>query len=154
MRVQELMIKDVIMLHETDSIEVLIRTMVKHRIGGAPVVNEEGKLTGFISDGDVLRAISPKQQNIYDFYSMISAVRIEMTSELFKDLLEKKVKDLMKKRNIRSVLYSSELDAVLRTLSHEHIKKIPVIDDERRVVGIISRSDVIRYIGEQAIGQE
>lgn len=150
-RVGDLMTKEVMTVHENDTIQTLIKVMIGNRIGGVPVVNERSILTGFISDGDILRAIAPKRQNIYDFYSMISAVRVDIRPELLKDLLEKNVKDLMKKRNIYSVYANNELDAVLRALSHAHIKKVPVTDDEKHVVGIISRSDVIRHIGEQAI---
>ncbi|MDD9146996.1 MULTISPECIES: CBS domain-containing protein [unclassified Sporolactobacillus] len=154
MLVEDLMIKDVISVHENDSIEALIRTLIVHKIGSVPVLNDQDKLAGFVTDGDILRAVSPMQQTIYDFYVMIVAVEAETPRDKVRDLLNEKVKDIMKKRNIQTVYVNKDVDAVLKILSHHHFKKLPVIDGERHVVGIISRSNLIRYIGELAISKK
>ncbi|MDF2910652.1 MAG: hypothetical protein K0Q56_1533 [Sporolactobacillus laevolacticus] len=153
MRVEQLMIKNVITVHESDTVKTLIKALIDHKIGGVPVLNNQDQLTGYISDGDLLRAISPKQQTIYDLYSLISAIRVEMSKEKMKDLLDMQVKDLMKKRNLQTVHPDKDLDAVLKMLSHYHIKRIPVIDENKHVVGLITRSHIIRHIGEQLLNK-
>ncbi|RYM07120.1 CBS domain-containing protein [Sporolactobacillus sp. THM7-7] len=147
MQINELMVKEVIAIREDDRIQSLIQTMLTHKIGGVPVLNDKNQLVGFVSDGDVLRAVAPKPQTIYEFYTMISAVEVELTYDKIKGLLNKKVKDFMKKGRLQTVFFNQDLDAVLKILSHHRFKKIPVIDNERRVVGIVSRGDVIQYIG-------
>lgn len=154
MLVEDLMIKNVISSHEDDTIETLIKTLMTHEIGSVPVLDNQNKLVGFVTDGDILRAIAPKQTTIYDYYTMISAIEVDISHEKVRDLLNKKVKSIMKKRNLQTVYVNKDLDAVLKILSHHHFKKIPVIDSERHVVGIISRGNIIRYLGELAISKK
>lgn len=153
MIVEQLMLKDVVTVRESDTVKTLIKTMIDHKIGGAPVVDDQNQLVGYISDGDLLRGISPKQQTIYDLYSLISAIRVDLSKEKLRDLLNKQVRDLMKKKNLRTVEKDKELDAVLKLLSHYHIKRIPVVDEKRHVIGLVTRSHIIRHIGEQLLNE-
>jgi CBS domain-containing protein len=153
MLVEQLMLKHVVTIAETDSVKAFIKLMIDHKIGGAPVVNDDHQLVGYISDGDVLRKIVPKQKTIYDLYSLIEAIHVEMSQDKLKDLLDLPVNVVMKKRNVQTVRGEQDIDAVLRILSRHHIKQIPVVDDERHVIGLVSRSQMIRHIGGQLIHQ-
>ncbi|BBN98722.1 CBS domain-containing protein [Sporolactobacillus terrae] len=153
MLVEQLMLNHVVTITETDSLKAFIKLMIDHKIGGAPVVNFAHQLVGYISDGDVLRKMMPKQKTIYDLYSLIEAIDVEISQDKLKDLLDLQVNGVMKKRNVQTVRREQDIDAVLRILSHHHIKQIPVVDDERHVVGLVSRSQIIRHIGDQLIHQ-
>jgi len=43
------------------------------------------------------------------------------------------------------------MEKVLSVLSKHNFKKIPVVDKDRKVVGVISRGDVIRYVQKKII---
>jgi len=141
------MIRDVITVKKDDNIKHLLNTLVKYKIGGVPVIDSDGKLVGMISDGDVLRSINPKDKVVYDFYNL-------MTYTLEKGKLEdilSRIKDqplikLAKKQGLITVKENDEIETVLKLLAKHHFKKIPVINDEHKVVGVISRGDVIRTI--------
>ncbi|MCQ2009018.1 MAG: CBS domain-containing protein [Sporolactobacillus sp.] len=153
MRVEQLMLRNVVTVRENDSVKTLIKIMIEHKIGGAPVVDDDNRLIGYISDGDLLRAISPKQQTIYDLYSLISAITIELSKDKLKDLLTKQVGEIMKKRRLQTAEKDNELDTILKMLSHYHIKRVPVVDEDRHVVGLVTRSHIIRHIGEQLLNE-
>ncbi|PKR84463.1 CBS domain-containing protein [Heyndrickxia camelliae] len=147
MKVKDFMIRDVITVKKDDNIKHLLNTLVKYKIGGVPVIDSDGKLVGMISDGDVLRSINPKDKVVYDFYNL-------MTYTLEKGKLEdilSRIKDqplikLAKKQGLITVKENDEIETVLKLLAKHHFKKIPVINDEHKVVGVISRGDVIRTI--------
>jgi predicted transcriptional regulator len=84
---------------------------------------------------------------------LISAIRVDLSKEKLKDLLNRQVRDLMKKKNLRTVEKDKEIDAVLKLLSHDHIKRIPVVDNDHHVIGLITRSHIIRHIGEQLLNE-
>ena len=52
------------------------------------------------------------------------------------------------KKKVVSVCEDDELEDVLKILAHHHFKKIPVVNEKREVVGVISRGDMIRKLGE------
>ncbi|MGV3487322.1 MAG: HPP family protein, partial [Tuberibacillus sp.] len=72
MQVRDFMIEDVISVKETDTVRHLLSELVIHKIGGAPVVDEGGKLVGTVSDGDVLRSLTPHSEpSFFDLYMMV-----------------------------------------------------------------------------------
>lgn len=153
MLVRQVMITDVVSVHEDDLISVVLKKMIDHRIGIIPVLDSKDRLSGVITDGDIMRTLLPKQMTVYDWYSLIASVKVEITRGHLEDLLNKKVSKLMRKRNILTVTVERDLGDVLRMLSHHHLKRVPVIDREHHVVGLIGRSDVLRYLGEQVLGE-
>ena len=50
---------------ETDTAMDAIRTLTQHGISGAPVVNAQGYVIGFVSDGDILRLVANQVRRIY-----------------------------------------------------------------------------------------
>ncbi|WKB34821.1 CBS domain-containing protein [Terrilactibacillus sp. S3-3] len=151
MNVEDFMISDVVVIHQDETIGTLLKTLVDHKIGGVPVIDDAGKLVGIVSDGDVLRALAPKQQTHFDFYAMVVSFEEEKTEEKIMAVLKDTVKKIMTKRNLQVVYSDNDFNESLKILSHHHFKKIPVIDDERHVVGVISRGDVIRFINRQVM---
>lgn len=53
--VEEVMTLNVITIREKQTVEDAIRTMVKHKISGLPVVDREGAMVGILSEQDVLK---------------------------------------------------------------------------------------------------
>ncbi|OCA84580.1 CBS domain-containing protein [Bacillus sp. FJAT-27986] len=141
MKAKDFMIKDVISLNEEASIKTLLEVLMKHKIGGLPLVDPNNKLLGIVTDGDVLRYMNPK--------AFISSyvTYIEELDETLKSKSESPVKAIMKKKVV-FVREEDELEDVLKLLATHHFKKIPVVNENREVVGVISRGDMIRKLGE------
>jgi CBS domain-containing protein len=146
MKVQEFMIKDVISVHETANVKEVMEKMVIHKIGGMPIVNSDGKLVGMVSDGDILRNIQPKDGVVRDYGYigfMYEGESVEKVLSYAKDLNVMKV---AKKRGLVAVKENDEMEKVVKLLAKHHFKKIPVVNVDFQVVGVISRGDVIRNI--------
>ena len=141
MKAKDFMIKDVISLNEEATIKTLLEVLMKHKIGGLPLVDPNNKLLGIVTDGDVLRYMNPK--------AFISSyvTYIEELDETLKSKSESPVKAIMKKKVV-FVREEDELEDVLKLLATHHFKKIPVVNENREVVGVISRGDMIRKLGE------
>ena len=130
----------------------VIELMAANGTSGVPVVNEDDKLVGFISDGDVASYLGSNNISLLD--STLNIYRFEddsaLTSRLV-DLLNLDVMDIATKRVI-SVREDTPLDKAVHTLSEKRIKKMPVIDGEGRLVGALSRRNVMHAIAG-AIGE-
>ena len=92
MKAKDFMIKDVISLNEEATIKTLLEVLMKHKIGGLPLVDPNNKLLGIVTDGDVLRYMNPK--------AFISSyvTYIEELDETLKSKSESPVKAIMKKK--------------------------------------------------------
>lgn len=144
MKVKDFMIRDVICLDQNSSVKTLLETLVQKKIGGVPVLNEKKELIGVVSDGDVLRHLQPKSYIDYNISY------IEELDDTIVAKSESSIKTIMKKRVI-SVKEEDTLDTVLKVLSTHHFKKLPVINNEKYVIGVVSRGDLVKKLAEKVL---
>ncbi|SFA75138.1 CBS domain-containing protein [Lentibacillus halodurans] len=152
MKINDFMITDVISVQKNIKIKELLRTLVKYKIGGVPVVDENNRLRGMISDGDVIRYLQPNGRTIYDAFSMVFVNKQEDFKQKIESSIDHHSEKIMKK-NVYTVNPDDHMEEALSIFSNYHFKKIPVVDHETKVVGVISRGDIIRFISTNLISK-
>ena len=142
LKVKDFMIPDVISIKPDATIKELLKLLTKHHIGGVPVVDNQNKLIGIVSDGDIIRYLAPKEESVRDFIYDIFIEEGETEQEILKDKINTTVDKLMPKKQIYTLKEDDTFENTIQILSQHHFKKIPVLDLEGKVMGIISRGDV------------
>ena len=153
MKVKDFMIKDVISVRPDATIKEVMKTFVDKKIGGLPIVNDEGILKGIITDGDILRAIKPIDRHIQDYFNLITYIQEQNMESRLSELADLPIIKIAKTRGIVTVSPDDDMKQVVIILAKHHFKKLPVIDRENKVVGVISRGDAIRNIQNTIINQ-
>jgi CBS domain-containing protein len=153
MKVKDFMIKDVISVRPDGTIKEVMKTFVDKKIGGLPIVNDEGILKGIITDGDILRAIKPIDRHIQDYFNLITYIEEQNMESRLSELAELPILRIAKTRGIVTVSPEDDMKQVVVILAKHHFKKLPVIDKGNKVVGVISRGDVIRNIQNTIINE-
>lgn len=148
MKVRDFMITKVFTVKPSATVKELLQILTSNRIGGVPVVDDKEHLVGIVSDGDILRYLAPKPMGFAGFVYIIEYGEIE---EVIKEKLDTLVKEIMTKRNIVFVSPDDEFETTLRVLSRHHYKKLPVVNGAGRVIGILSRGDIITNISKKII---
>lgn len=146
MEIKDFMIADVITTSKSMSIKELLELLVRHKIGGVPVVDTDNNLQGMISDGDVIRYLQPKGRTVYDMFALVLVSEKEDLMQKLDYAIDHKVEKVMSNKNIFTVHPDDAFEIALEIFSKHHLKKIPVVNDDHKVVGVVSRGDVIRYI--------
>lgn len=146
MKVKEFMITDVISAAPQMTLTEVMAMFVEKRIGGVPVCGDDGKLLGMVTDGDILRAIQPIDRKIFNFLLYMQYMEEIDVKTRLKETAGTPILSIAKTKNIVTVTPDDEMDIAVKHLSTHHFKKLPVIDEDGRVVGVISRGDVIRKI--------
>ena len=159
--IEQIMKRDVYTLPEDATVLEAMQLLVNNHISAAPLVDEAGKPTGFISDGDIMRYLSKRGQMIMD-----PVVMIVQTVDAYADhkdyahklehLMSMKASDIGAK-GIIGVNVHADLPEVCRVLGENHLKKVPVLDNGI-IVGVINRSDIThfsmeRYLADRAEAQ-
>jgi len=145
------MVRDVISVRPNSFLKDVMTTFVEKKIGGVPIVDENGKLSGIVTDGDILRAIKPIDRRIQDYFSFITYVAEEDLEERLDEMAKVEIIRIAKTNGIVSVNPNDDMKTVITLLSKHHFKKLPVIDETNHVVGVISRGDVIRNIQQTIV---
>lgn len=135
MRVVDLMASDVISVRRDTTLRDAARLMVEKGISGLPVTEEDGQLVGVISEGDFLRKEVDRGEImgrgllgvLFDRESLAEA---ETVGEVMAD-------------NVFTVSPDATLVEAARTMTTHAVKRLPVVTREGKLVGVISRRDIV-----------
>jgi CBS-domain-containing membrane protein len=125
--------------------------MLKHQISGLPVVDSSGILLGIISEGDFLRRaeLGTRRRRARWLEFLIGPGRL--ASE-YVHACGRKATEIMTP-NPCTVTEVTPVTEVVRLMECHRIKRVPVVCG-RRVVGIVSRADLLRALARLAPAQE
>jgi len=121
----------------------LLELFDEKKVSGVPVVDNDNTLVGIITIGDVLSRIH-KPLPLFDVMTFIAVLDTEaiIMGEIY-GVLEKPVSELMT-RKVITVTEDTGFADVAKLLSRHKFKKLPVVDG-KRLVGVVSRGEIVRY---------
>ena len=150
MILQEIMNKYPITVGKEEQLTEVAKLMVKHNLTAISVVDENNKLIGIISEGDLLykkvRPHAPHYINILGaniYYGGIGEYDAQ-----FKKLVATKVEDIMTTEVITAYA-DAEVEVTVGAMVEKHLKNLPVVDDAYHLVGMVSRHDIMKLIAEE-----
>jgi CBS domain-containing protein len=140
----EVMTTDVVTLNPNMTISQAWNKMLEKKIKAAPVIDSVGKVLGILTDEDLLERAGIQQR-----LSIAIRMDADEINEELKSLEDSplKVKDVMT-HPIITVLKSESLGAVTTRMVKSGLKRIPVVDEEGKLVGVISRLDILRQVAK------
>ncbi|MBP5521102.1 MAG: IMP dehydrogenase [Bacteroidales bacterium] len=115
-RAESGMICDPLTIHEDQTVGDALRMMHTNHLGGIPVVGEDGRLTGIVTNRDVR----------------------------FQEDMDVLIKEVMTSRNLVTLLEGHTDRAHVKEVLQKHkVEKLPVVDKEGRIVGLITYKDIL-----------
>ncbi len=143
--ISSVMFEDVYSVLDSASAYDALLFMIEHTTSGVPVVSADGCPRGFVSDGDIIRAIADESEDKLDMAYVYSEwKRNGSLSGSLARLKNVPVLDIATTKLI-SVELKEGIEHICSVLSKHNIKKVPVTS-QGRVVGVISRSNLLRYL--------
>ncbi len=146
MRAMDVMTPDVVTVNPDTSVQALAKLLSERAISGAPVVDPDGRMVGIVSEGDLLHRTElgteqPRKARHSWWLEHFAA-------GLARDYVKshgRTVRDIMT-RDVATVSEETDLADVAMLLETRRIKRVPVVRDGK-VVGIVSRSNLVRALG-------
>jgi CBS domain-containing protein len=146
--VKDVMTKNVIAVKKDTKVSELIEILTKNRISGVPVVDEENRVIGIVSEADLLFTTKTgKIRGLREFLKrLIGEEYSTLATPLSGDL---KVEDIMTSPVI-TASPDMDIEEASKILSEKRIKRLPVVDENGKLIGIITRHDLVSAIGHEA----
>jgi CBS domain-containing protein len=130
---------------QTATVKEVIQQLADVQVGSLPIVNEENRLVGYISDSDIIGYIAHEKPKLFDWGEMIFlTVDDDPLEEKVRDLLEVPVMNIANKKKIFAEV-DQDLDEVADLFKKHNIRKIAVLEDDK-VIGVVTRTTILRYI--------
>jgi CBS domain-containing protein len=124
MRIQEIMSRPVVVCPLSDTLNGAARLMWEHDCGVVPVVKEDGRIAGILTDRDVCMAAYTQGKALFDI----------------------PVAEAMARR-VFSCREDDSLETAALIMTDNQVRRLPVLDGQDRPVGLVSFSDIVRVHG-------
>jgi nucleotide-binding universal stress UspA family protein/predicted transcriptional regulator len=139
-RVEDLMTRDLVLVQAGEPLVTVLRKLLRRRISGAPVVDANGRLLGVISEHDLLA------WQVRTLDELSKAEQLD-PREYARRLESTPVREIMA-HPPATIEESASLTAAVRLFVQARRRRLPVTRDGK-LVGILSRRDVLRAVAEQ-----
>lgn len=139
MRIKDLMTTNVLTVRVTTQLKDAARLLAEHRISGLPVVDDDGRVLGVLSEGDILYKETGMKDRPGFFERLLSgpATGFELK------LAARTVGEAMSAPAV-TIGPTRPVTVAATTMIDEGVNRLPVVDDEGRLVGIVTRADLVR----------
>jgi len=128
--------------------------MVSERISGLPVVDDTGLLLGIITEADFLRALGvPAHQPHHNLWQTLESLFSHLARHGELEAPDTPVTEHMVK-NVVCVHPGQDLHDVIEVMKRNSVKRVVVCDEQRRVVGMVTRSDLVRTFFDRYTRQD
>jgi len=146
MKVSELMTKEVLTVSPEMSVREAAKMLFAREISGLPVVDENKRVVGMITEKEIIAMALPKYtEELRDFDIILNE---EPFQKKVADADKIKVKDIMR-REVLCVNEDVSVAEVARLMIAKKQRRIPVLDKEKKLVGIIARADIVKEIAKE-----
>ena len=143
MKARDVMTSPVITVKPTASVKDVARLFLERRISGVPVVDDQGKLVGIVSEGDLVHRSEISTVQRRPWWLVLMAGDEGLAADYIKTHA-KKVADIMNRKVVTSAP-DAPLHEIAETLEKHGIKRVPIVRDGE-VVGIVSRANLVQAI--------
>lgn len=143
----DVMTRNVISVPPDATIAAAVELMLERGISGLLVVDSSGTLVGIVTEGDLLRRdeIGTRRQRSWWLRLIASPSR---QAADFTRTHGRKVADVMT-RDVLAVDAAAPLSDIVALMEEHRVKRVPVLDGDR-VVGVVSRADLLRALSVAA----
>ncbi|HEY8340980.1 MAG TPA: CBS domain-containing protein [Egibacteraceae bacterium] len=146
--VTEIMSAPAVTLSPAATIEEAIAVLAEHGFSGAPVVDEDGRLVGLLDDADLIvseaRLHGPTVIEFLGAYLPLPGEHRRWERELRQSLAQT-VEEVMR-RDPPWLDTSATLEDVATLIVEQDVSRVPIVDEDRKVVGVVSRGDIVRAL--------
>ena len=134
--VADAMTRDVVVAHPQTPFKEIVRRMREARVSALPVLDDDGRLVGIVSEADLILKEDPE---------------LDETARLFEGRHRRtdrqKAAGLFARELMTSPVVTigpnESLGEAARLMHRRQVKRLPVVDEEGRIVGILARSDLL-----------
>ena len=144
----DLMTTDVMTVTPDTLVNEVAGLILENRVTALPVVDDEGHLCGIVSEGDLIRGARAKRDANRSWWLTLLTTS-NSDPKLMMDQGYRRVEDVMS----RDVLLASEdddLQKLIAMLAQRRIKRLPIVRGGK-LVGIVSRVDILRYLAKEKV---
>jgi CBS domain-containing protein len=146
MRARDVMVSPVVTVRSSATVQEVAKTLLERKISAVPVVDEDGKLVGIVSEGDLLHRAEAGTERQRSWWLSILTDERALAVDYIK-AHARQVKDVMTSPVITAAP-DTPLHKIASMLESYRIKRVPIVERDQ-LVGIVSRANLIQAVASE-----
>ena len=143
MKARDVMVSAVMTLKSSSTVADAAELFLEKRISAAPVVDDQGKILGIVSEGDLMHRVEAGTQRQRSWWLYPFVGESALATEYVK-AHAKKVADVMT-RSVVTVSPDTAVHEIAALIESKRIKRVPVVENGK-LVGLVSRANLIQAL--------
>jgi CBS domain-containing protein len=141
--------REVVSVRRDADVESLLRLMREHELPGIPVTDEAGRLVGIVTEADLVIRDEDADLHLPHHIDLLGGVIFLEPIKHYEDRLRRAfaatVADMMTPDPI-TVSPEDSIRHAARIIAERHHNRLPVVDADNRLVGLVTRVDVLEAL--------
>jgi CBS domain-containing protein len=142
MRAADIMTTSLLTLAPDLPVATAARMLAERGVSGAPVLDRDGKLIGILTEGDLIRRLAAVTEKPRSWFLGLFGSAAAQADHYARSH-GRFVRDVMTTA-VETVGEETPVEQVAALLEKHNIRRLPVVDREGRLVGIVSRADLLK----------
>lgn len=147
----DIMTRNVISIGPDAMVPAIATLLAKHGISAVPVIDAQGQLLGMVSEGDLMKPFLANSEERREWWLELLAEGERLAPEYLQYIAQDwhTAKDVMTKSVVTATPDATTHDLAGLLVKH-HIRRVPIVEGAR-VVGIVSRANIVHTLADSAI---
>jgi CBS-domain-containing membrane protein len=142
LRIDDVMTRTVVFVQEDTPFKDVVRSMLEHRVSGVPVLDAEERLVGIVTEADLLTIEEGKVEPKHRRSFLEWVLQPSRLAEIEQEAADVRAEDIMTP-SVVTARPEMHVPEAAKLMLDAQVKRLPVVDDEGRVLGIVSRRDLL-----------
>jgi CBS-domain-containing membrane protein len=144
MQARDVMVSPVVTVGLNATVRQVAQVLLDRRISAVPVVDAANKVLGIVTEGDLMHRAEAGTERSYAWWLRALTGDAQLASDYVKSHALK-VSDIMT-REVVTAAPETPLHDIAMLLEERQIKRVPIVDKQDQLVGIVSRANLLQAI--------
>jgi CBS domain-containing protein len=150
-KARDVMVSPVVTAKPSTPVREVAELFLKHRISAVPVMDDQNRVVGIVSEGDLLHRVEAGTERRYSWW-LLALMRNEALADDYVKAHALRAEDVMT-RGVIAVQPDTSVHEIAAVLEKNAIKRVPVLQNGQ-LVGIVSRANLIQAVASARKGLE
>ena len=144
MQARDVMVSPVITVGKSATVRDVAKILLEKRISAVPVVDDAGKVVGIVTEGDLIHRAEAGTERPYSWWTHFLTGDATMAADYAKSHA-RRVEDVMTS-DVITAPPETPLHEIATLLEERQIKRVPIVNKDGNLVGIVSRANLIQVV--------
>lgn len=147
MTAKDIMQKNVLYITGDVLVKDIAKILFENKISGVPVVDKNEKVIGIVTEKDLL--VKDKEPRFPSYVGFLGSIifleGVKRYDEELRKLSATSAEEIMTK-NVHTIYEDTSIEEIATIMVEESVNRVPVVNKEGKLVGIVSRADMLKTI--------